>query len=90
MVDVFFNTCVEETFGLPTVEAMVCGTPVIVYDATALPDVVGDNCSVIIEQHYLENVVDGFHKLTENKFITKKTVLNKHKKMIDRKALNLT
>ncbi len=38
--DVFFNASVEETFGLPTIEAMACGTPVIVYDSTALPEIV--------------------------------------------------
>lgn len=72
--DVFFNASVEETFGLPTVEAMACGTPVIVYDATALPEVVGDNCGVIVEQHCLENVVDGFHTLTKNKSIIKNCI----------------
>lgn len=31
-----------EGFGLPPLEAMACGTPVIVADATSLPEVVGD------------------------------------------------
>ena len=38
--DVFFNASIEETFGLPTVEAMACGVPAIVYDCTALPEVI--------------------------------------------------
>jgi len=32
----------HEGFGLPALEAMACGTPVIVSDAGALPEVVGD------------------------------------------------
>jgi glycosyltransferase involved in cell wall biosynthesis len=31
-----------EGFGLPVLEAMACGTPVVTYNATALPEVVGE------------------------------------------------
>jgi glycosyltransferase involved in cell wall biosynthesis len=31
-----------EGFGLPPLEAMVCGTPVVTYNVTSLPEVVGD------------------------------------------------
>lgn len=51
--DYFFNASVEETFGLPTVEAMACGTPVIVYNSTALPEVVTEQCGFIVEKHDL-------------------------------------
>jgi glycosyltransferase involved in cell wall biosynthesis len=32
----------DEGFGLPAVEAMACGAPVIVSDRASLPEVVGD------------------------------------------------
>ncbi len=38
--DVFINTSREETFGLTTVEALSCGTPVVVYKNTACEEVV--------------------------------------------------
>ena len=54
--DIFFNASVEETFGLPTIEAIACGTPVIVYNATALPEIVNDKCGYVVEPHDLEKV----------------------------------
>ena len=54
--DYFFNASVEETFGLPTVEAMACGTPVIVYDATALPEVVNEKCGIVVPEHDIQAV----------------------------------
>lgn len=48
--DVFFNPSVEETFGLVTVEAMACGTPVLVMNSTASPElVIHDECGAICE-----------------------------------------
>jgi glycosyltransferase involved in cell wall biosynthesis len=40
--DCFLYPSVFEGFGLPALEAMACGTPVIVSDASSLPEVVGD------------------------------------------------
>ncbi len=45
--DVFFNPTRRETFGKVTAEALACGTPAIVYDATACPELVGDGCGHI-------------------------------------------
>lgn len=56
--DVFVNASVEETFGLPTVEAMACGTPVIVYRATAIPEVVTDATGFVVEPHDIDGIVE--------------------------------
>ncbi|HEY3298936.1 MAG TPA: glycosyltransferase family 1 protein, partial [Armatimonadota bacterium] len=40
--DVFVYPSVYEGFGLPPLEAMACGTPVITGDQSSLPEVVGD------------------------------------------------
>jgi len=40
--DVFVYPSLYEGFGLPPLEAMACGTPVIVSNASSLPEVVGD------------------------------------------------
>lgn len=46
--DIYVSLSVEETFGLPTVEAMACGTPVLTYDKTALPEPVNEYCGVVV------------------------------------------
>lgn len=38
----YVNFSVEDTFGKVMAEAQLCGTPAIVFDATACPEVVGD------------------------------------------------
>lgn len=59
--DVYLNLSVEETFGLTTAEAMACGTPVIVYNRTASPELVNINTGIVVEK----NDFDGLIKAME-------------------------
>ena len=61
--DVFFNASVEETFGLPTVEAISCGTPAIVYNATALPEAVTSDNGVVVEKNNVGLVYETIRKI---------------------------
>lgn len=48
--DVFFNPSLEETFGLVTAEAMACGTPAVVMNSTACPElIVDDSCGQVLD-----------------------------------------
>jgi glycosyltransferase involved in cell wall biosynthesis len=42
LADVFVFPSLLEGFGLPPVESMACGTPVIAADTSSLPEVIGD------------------------------------------------
>jgi glycosyltransferase involved in cell wall biosynthesis len=45
--DVFVYPSLEEGFGLPPLEAMACGTPVITSNCSALPEAVGDAARLV-------------------------------------------
>ena len=47
---VFVYPSLYEGFGLPPLEAMACGTPVIVSDVSSLPEVVGD-AALLVNPH---------------------------------------
>ena len=48
LADVFVNTSIEETFGLTTAEALACGTPAIVFNSTACPEVIDEDTGVSV------------------------------------------
>ena len=58
--DVFVNPTYEETFGLTTVEAQSCGTPVVVYETDGCPETVAPGNGRLVPQgdmQALENAV---------------------------------
>ena len=47
--DVLVNLSLEETFGLVVAEAQACGTPAIVVNSTACPEVITEQTGIVIE-----------------------------------------
>lgn len=64
--DVFLNLSVEETFGLTTAEALSCGTPVIVYDATASPELVDSQTGIIVEKNNIQSLLLAIEVIKKN------------------------
>ena len=63
--DVVLNLSYEETFGLTTVEGMACGTPSIVYDRTASPELVSEDTGYVVKAGDVANVLDCMLKIKE-------------------------
>ena len=45
--DLFLYPCIYAGFGLPPLEAMACGTPVITSCSSSLPEIVGDAAKLV-------------------------------------------
>lgn len=64
--DVFLNLSVEETFGLTTAEALSCGTPAIVYNATASPELIDDLTGIVVEKKNEEELLLAIEEIKIN------------------------
>ncbi|MBR1592240.1 MAG: glycosyltransferase family 4 protein [Ruminococcus sp.] len=58
----FVFPSIYEGFGMPPLEAMACGVPVLVSDSASLPEVTGD-CAVVCDAFSCESIADGLLKL---------------------------
>jgi glycosyltransferase involved in cell wall biosynthesis len=56
---------VYEGFGLPLLEAMACGTPVISGNCTSLPEVIGD-AGILLDPYNVEAIADSLLLLAGN------------------------
>ena len=48
---VFLNPSIQETFGKTTAEALACGTPVVVLNTTACPELVDESVGCVVEKN---------------------------------------
>jgi glycosyltransferase involved in cell wall biosynthesis len=56
---------VYEGFGLPAIEAMACGTPVVCSNAGSLPEVVGE-AACLVDPQSVESLVSGILETSSN------------------------
>jgi glycosyltransferase involved in cell wall biosynthesis len=57
---------VEETFGLTTAEALACGTPAIVYNATACPEIICSKTGIVVEKNDINGLLRAINEIRFN------------------------
>ncbi|GAB3947668.1 glycosyltransferase family 1 protein [Spirosoma harenae] len=59
---IFLCPSLRESFGLPILEAMACGTPVITSTTSSMPEVAGD-AALLVDPNSAEDMAAGIHRL---------------------------
>jgi glycosyltransferase involved in cell wall biosynthesis len=54
-----------EGFGLPLLEAMACGTPVVTANVTAMPEIAGD-AAVLVDPTSVEQIADAIRQIASD------------------------
>ncbi|MBQ1252713.1 MAG: glycosyltransferase family 4 protein, partial [Firmicutes bacterium] len=64
--EVMVYPSIYEGFGLPPLEAMACGTPVIAAKTSSLPEILGD-AALWFDPFHTVNLAEQIHRLTASK-----------------------
>ncbi len=64
--DVYVSASHEETMGMTLVEALACGTQVICYDATAMPEIVTDKVGEVVPLGDADALAQAVRRLCEH------------------------
>ncbi len=62
LASVFVFPSLYEGFGLPPLEAMASGTPVVTSNLSSLPEVVG-SCAVLVDPYDAKSIADGIRRV---------------------------
>lgn len=61
----FIFPSLYEGFGLPILEAMACGVPVITSNVTAIPEIVGD-AAILVDPYSVEEILSSIEEICSN------------------------
>jgi glycosyltransferase involved in cell wall biosynthesis len=75
LADAFVFPSLYEGFGLPPLEAMASGTPVVTSNVSSLPEVVG-NAAVLVDPYDVNSIANGIQTILEDPLYREKLTKN--------------
>lgn len=76
MADLFLYPSLRESFGIPIIEAMACGTPVITSNTSAMPEVAGGQ-AMLCDPYDEESIADCILSITNSNPTEKNHMVSK-------------
>ena len=64
--DLYLSASHEESMGMTLVEALACGTQILCYDATAMPEIVTDEVGEVVSLGDISALADAVRRLCSN------------------------
>lgn len=64
--DIVMNLSYQETFGMTTVEGFACGTPGIVYDRTASPELISEETGCVVKAGDIVGILSAIETIRNN------------------------
>lgn len=75
LADLFIFPSLYEGFGIPPLESMACGTPVIVSNRGALPEIAG-KCALIVDPFSIDSMTAAMKELLLNQTLKEQLIIN--------------
>lgn len=80
LAETFLFLSISEEFGLPILEAMACGTPVITSNLTAMPEVAGE-AALFVDPYQPDHITEAMQRLTHN-LLLRQTLIQRGKERV--------
>lgn len=68
---IFLYPSLRESFGIPILEGMACGVPVITSNTSSMPEVAGKDAALIIDPFKPNEIANAMRNLVEDKMLAK-------------------
>ncbi|MEM8998913.1 MAG: glycosyltransferase family 1 protein [Bacteroidota bacterium] len=66
---IFLYPSLRESFGIPILEGMACGVPVITSNTSSMPEVAGDGAALIVDPSNPKKIASAMQTLVEDKLL---------------------
>jgi glycosyltransferase involved in cell wall biosynthesis len=66
---IFLYPSLRESFGIPILEGMACGVPVITSNTSSMPEVAGEETALMIDPFKPEEITDAMIKLVQDQML---------------------